>query len=106
MFPWPIFGLCRVVVQHIGHIVPVVCGVAEVGTNLTVSLMSVTMAADALGGIGPKTHQLRHGCGEAAHDGMATRTSGILRTAVVIRICLVPFGLAEITRTATFGAGD
>ena len=89
------------VVQHVGHIVPFVSGVAKVGTNLAVVVMIIAMTADALGGIGPKTHQLRHGRCEAAHNGVAARTIRVFWTATIIGIALIPLGLTEIARTAS-----
>ena len=94
-------GLGGVVVQRIGHVVPVVGGVAEVGTNLTIVVMIVAVAADALGGISPETHELRHGRSQATHNGVTARASGIDGTAIVIGIGLVPLRLAEIARAAT-----
>ena len=93
--------LRRVGVQHIGHIIPVVSRTAKVGADLTIVVMIVAMAAYALDGIGPKTHQLRHGRCQATHIGVATRTRGVGRTETIVGIVLVPFGLAEIARTAT-----
>ena len=68
--------------------------------------MIIAMAAVAFGGIGPKTHQLRHSRGEAAHDGVTARSCRVFRTAVVVWIVLVPLGLAEVARAATAIARD
>ena len=96
-----LLGLSRIAVQHIGHVVPIVGRVSEVGANLTIVFMIITVAADTLSRIGPKAHQLRHGRSQTTYNGMTSRTCGVFGTAIVVWIVLVPFGLTKITCTPT-----
>ena len=93
------FSLCGVVTQLVGHIIPIICSVAKVSTNLAVILMEVAMTADTLGRAGPKAHQLRHGCGQTTHNGMASRPIGVIWAAIIIGIGLIPLGLTKIAST-------
>ena len=63
--------------------------------------MIVTMVSDALGGIGPKAHQLRHGRGKAAHNGVTARSGRVFRATVIVWIGLIPLSLAKIARSTT-----
>ena len=63
--------------------------------------MIIAVAADALCWIGPKAHQLRHGRGEAAHDGVTARSGRVFRATVIVWIGLIPLSLAKIARSTT-----
>ena len=66
------FSVAGVVGQLIGHVVPVVDGVAEI-SGKRVACIVVRVRAPSGFGISPIMHDLTHGHGYATRFGMATR---------------------------------
>ena len=76
--------LRRVVADLIGHVVPVVGGLTEIGSQRAEARVVVGVATRAFQGMVPILHHLAHGSGNAASIDTATRATRGLRAEVVV----------------------